>query len=126
MCTTPAIAVNFTHSGFTGTLAYTEPTTNIDGTPLTDLDRTQYRYGNTLDGFGDWVVVPATSLTGGGKISLPNVTIGFPSDTTVTAIIVEVVACDNALARNANNEDNCSPPQTITVTVDMVPPAAVQ
>lgn len=61
-------AIDATVTGTQITLDYTEPTTNKDGSLLTDLDHTTIYYDK-----GEGTVkakdVPATALTGGGSIS---------------------------------------------------------
>jgi len=123
-----AHAIEFTGTGLTGTLEYTEPTENADtdGTPLEDLDRTEYRTGNDVDGMGEWVVVPATSPNGGGLVSIPDVTIPLPAGEVETLGRVHARACDDAGQTGANSEDNCSEMAETTVEIDTLPPKVVQ
>lgn len=119
-------AVEFIGTGLTGTLEYTEPVENEDGTPLTDLDRTEYRVGNGVDPVGNWVSVPATAPTGGGFISIPDVTIPFPSIPSESTGVIRARACDDAGQRGANSQDNCSVEAETTVEIDTLPPKSVQ
>ena len=123
-----AHAIEFTGTGLTGTLEYMEPTENdnADRTPLEDLDRTEYRTGNDVDGMGEWVVVPATSPNGGGLVSIPDVTIPLPAGEVETLGRVHARACDDAGQRGANASDNCSGVAETTVEIDTLPPSGVQ
>lgn len=53
------------------TVAYTEPSTNVDGTPLLDLSHTTIYLDIIGDGDGAYALkdVPATGPAGGGEIS---------------------------------------------------------
>lgn len=65
----PAWAIDFTVTGASVTATYTEPTTNADATPLTDLAKTNVYYqlpGGTPVKGPD---VPASRPQGGGAIS---------------------------------------------------------
>ena len=123
---TPAFAIDFTGTGITGDLTYTEPSTNSDGTPLTDLDRTEYRIDNGAGTVTPSVTVPASSPTGGQLVTVPNVTIPLPSSEVMTLATIYVRACDNALSRGANDTDNCSPEVTLTKPIDTLKPDMVQ
>jgi len=106
-----AQAITATLSGVDITMSYDEPTTNEDGTPLTDLN--ECRITNSFD--AQVIKVPATDPTGGGTgvqqvISIP------VSDGQEADIIVDVVACDTS--------DNCSVPATTTVRIDRLSPAS--
>src|SRR3990170_330159 len=67
----PAWAIDFTVSGAVLTVTYTEPTTNTDGSPLTDLARTNVYTEILLPGQAPvkGPNVAATTPTGGGAIS---------------------------------------------------------
>ncbi len=122
----PGWAIEFTGTGMTGTVTYTEPTENADGSPLIDLDRTEYRTGNDVDGMGDWVSVVATSPNGGGLITLPGVTIPLPAGPTETTGRIHVRACDDAGQREASTTDNCGEIAETTREIDTLPPAVAQ
>jgi hypothetical protein len=77
---------------------YVEPTTNADGTPLTDLAGTTvfYRLDAGADTLG--AMVPATAPTGGQRRA---VTVTVPAVTgTVTAWAVATDTADNVSARS--------------------------
>ena len=63
-----AYAMTFTVTGTNVDATYTEPSTNANGTPLTDLAKTTIYYDL---GAGPVVakIVPATALTGGGNVA---------------------------------------------------------
>lgn len=67
---TKAFAFQANITGTEVTVTYTEPTTNVDGSPLVDLDHTMIFHN-----FGGAEVqavpnpIPATALTGGGAIT---------------------------------------------------------
>jgi len=122
----PVSAAQFTGTGFTGTLEYTVLTVNSDGTPLTDLDRTEWRTGNDLDGFGSWIEVAATSPNGGETIVVQDVTIPVPAGQVETTGRIHIRACDNAGQRGAALADNCSGVLEITREIDTLPPADLQ
>ncbi len=65
-----ASAIDFTASGTILTVTYTEPTSNSDKTPLTDLAKTTIYY--SINGAAEVKVTPdiaATVPTGGGSVS---------------------------------------------------------
>lgn len=82
----------------TVTVEYTEPTTNADGTPLTDLAGTTvfYRLTGGLDTLG--AMVPATAPTGGQRRSV-GVTVSSVTGT-VTVWAVATDAVGNVSARS--------------------------
>jgi hypothetical protein len=66
----PALALDATVSGTELTVTYTEPTTNADGSPLTDLARTNVIWKFLPAGTDTKEAnVAATKLTGGGAIT---------------------------------------------------------
>ena len=123
-----AFAADFIGTGLQGTLVYQEPTENADAarSPLIDLDRTEYRTGNDVDGMGEWVEVIATSPNGGGEITLYDIVIPVPTGQVHTTGRLHIRACDDAGQRGANTEDNCSPETELTKDIDNLAPAGVQ
>jgi hypothetical protein len=119
-------AIDVVGTGFVVTLHYTEPSVKVGGSPLDDLDRTEYRTGNELDGMGEWVPVPASSPMGGAPQSVPDVVIPLPSMPVETIGRIEVRACDDALRRFANDIDNCGESIEWTRPIDTLPPGRVE
>jgi len=103
-------------SGSQVDVSYTEPTTNADGSPLTDLDHTTTYYDNG-DGPVNAHEEPATALTGGGNIAVQ--------------IIVPVADGEEAnvdfwatATDQSGNESEKSPIDT--ERIDRLPPAGIQ
>ena len=70
LATMPVFALDATVSGTELTVTYTEPTTNADGSPLTDLARTNVIWKFLPAGTDTKEAnVAATKLTGGGAIT---------------------------------------------------------
>lgn len=67
LISSPVYAIDFLLTGTEVTATYTEPTTNVDGSPLMDLSKTTIYYD--LSGIITIIDVPATRLTGGGVIN---------------------------------------------------------
>jgi hypothetical protein len=59
-----SIQVNSTMTSGSATLAWVVPTTNIDGTPLTDLAGFTINYGNSPSATGQAITVSSASATG--------------------------------------------------------------
>lgn len=103
---------------------YTEPKTNEDGTPLTDLAGTviEYRY----DGPGmEWVslpIVPATSPTGGGIIQKKDLEHTFAAAVDVSQITTLEVAV-KSLDESGNTKGFVS--KTKPVAFDVIAPESV-
>jgi len=119
------MGMTFTPTGLTGDVTYEEPTTNADGSPLTDLDRTEIVVDNRVDAPGPVIVVPASAPTGGGAVTQ---TVSIPTPSVPSQVLAEirVRACDNAKARNANEQDNCSSEAVVTHEIDTLSPSGVQ
>ena len=113
-------------SGGVFQLTGTEPTTNGDGKPLTDLDRIEATYSIPALGLAaqGLVSVAASGATGGQPFSL-EVTVAN-IDNFDGNIEFNVVACDNAKAGGRAPLDNCSVPATISKRVDLLAPGGIQ
>jgi hypothetical protein len=117
---TPAWAIDFTVSGAVLTVTYTEPATNTDGSPLTDLARTNVYTEIQLAGQTPQKGpnVAASALTGGGAIS-----------TTVTVPIGAALAIKEAnvkvWATATDTTGNESAPSAVVIKrVDQLAPSA--
>lgn len=93
---------------------YTEPTTNENGTPLTDLAKTTIYY-DIGAGPVKAVDVPATAPTGGGAISQV-ITVTIAENTEVD---VQIWATATDLSGNESEKSAIA-----TVRVDSLPPNA--
>ena len=120
LLTTPAWAIDFTVSGAVLTVTYTEPSTNTDGSPLTDLARTNVYTEILLPGQAPvkGPNVAATALGGGGAVS-----------TTITVPIGAALAIKEANVRvwatATDTSGNESVPSTaVTKRVDQLAPSA--
>src|SRR3990167_7488539 len=116
----PAWAIDFTVSGAVLTVTYTEPATNTDGSPLTDLARTNVYTEILLPGQAPvkGPNVAATALGGGGAVS-----------TTITVPIGAALAIKEANVRvwatATDTSGNESVPSTaVTKRVDQLAPSA--
>ena len=96
-------------------ITYTEPTENVDATPLMDLG------GTLITVIADGVAlpdidVPATALTGGGPV-VQDVVVPF-SPNTLVSVDLEVSAYDTS--------GNASDIVPLNVTIDWLPPGKVK
>ena len=117
---TPAGAIDFTVSGAVLTVTYTEPATNTDGSPLTDLARTNVYTEMLLPGQAPvkGPNVAASASTGGGAIS-----------TTITVPIGAALPIKEAnvkvWATATDTSGNEGPPSNVvTKRVDQLAPSA--
>lgn len=98
------------------TVQYTEPTTNVDGSTLDDLTRTEIYYD--IQGDVDPAIkaldVIATNPAGGGTVSM-QIPITVPPNTQVT-IDFYAIAVDDA--ENPSPQSNMA-----TIVIDRLPPA---
>lgn len=95
-------------------LSYQEPTTNADGTPLTDLGGTIISL-TVNDSIHDTIEVAATSAKGGGTIE-QRIPIGVDPDTR-PVVRIDVRAFDTHV--------NVSEPHTTALTFEGIPPGPV-
>ena len=111
----PVAAIDFTVTGAVVTASYTEPTTNADATPLTDLAKTNVYYqlpGGTPVKGAD---VPASRPQGGGVIS-----------TQVTVPVTagqDVVVTFWATATDQQKNES-EPSKSVQVRIDRLAPGA--
>ena len=113
----PALAIDFTVTGATLTVGYTEPTTNEDGSTLTDLDHTNVYVKVGNGAFVKGANIPASKATGGGVISTPvNVTAPAHATTTVSLYATATDTIGNESV----------PSVTVTKSIDRLSPASPQ
>lgn len=98
------------------TITYREPTTNKNGTPLLDLEKTSVF--TTIGGVKTKVVdVPASKATGGGDISQKTtVDVGVDAE-------ADVIVTTNATDLGGNSSDPATDPSK-TVRIDNLPPSS--
>ena len=120
LLTTPAWAIDFTVSGAVLTVTYTEPSTNMDGSPLVDLARTNVYTEILLPGQAPvkGPDVAATAPSGGGAIST---TITVPIG--VTLPIKEATVKVWATATDTSGNES-TPSAMVTKRVDQLAPAS--
>ncbi len=109
-----AMAIDFTASGTILTVTYTEPTTNSDKTPLTDLAKTTIYY--SLNGGTDVKVTPdiaAITPTGGGSVST-QITVPIAANQSASVTI-------RATATDVSGNESIKS-VAVTKTVDRLPP----
>ena len=114
---TPAGAVTVTPTGTILTVDYDEPTTNADGTPLTDLKETVVFYAFPGQPPVLCVTTPATTPAGGLHRSVActvPVTEGQEIDVTVTAV-------GGDLSGNSG-----APSDPVVIRIDRLAPGKVQ
>ena len=104
-----AEAITVTPNGVTSDVQYVEPSTNADGTPLTDLDHCNV-YATPATGAEVKFPNVAASSPTGGATKTTNITVAKGSNYTITASCTDLVG--NESARSAS------------VTLDALPPAA--
>lgn len=113
LAATLAHAIDFTASGTILTVTYTEPTQNVDGSPLTDLAKTTVYY--SLNGGADvkGVEMPASNPKGGAGVTTPlTVPIAQNQSATVTVRATATDTSGNESAKSAS----------VTKTVDRLSP----
>lgn len=103
-------------AGSQATVSYKEPTTNKNGSPLTDLANTSIF--KTIGGTKTKVLdIPATAPTGGGEISQTiDLAVGADEE-------VDVTITANATDLGGNSSDPATDPSK-TVRIDNLPPAS--
>lgn len=119
----PAAAFTLTPSGAVMTAAYTEPTTNTDGSALDDLSATNVRWrlcptsGPCSSAFTTEPAVPASSPTGGGS-----------KTTTFTVPVAPGQQANvEAYVTASDTSGNVSPDSThVTRRVDRLSPSSPQ
>lgn len=110
-------AVDFTASGTVLTVTYKEPTTNVDGSPLTDLNQTNVYY--SINGGAEVKSgnIPPTSVNGGGNVT-----------TTVTVPIAQNQSASVTIRATATDisGNESAKSAAVTKTVDRLPPMPPQ
>lgn len=86
----PAWAVTVTPSGTTADVIYTEPSTNADGSPLTDLDHCNVYAKPTVGTEIKFENVPASKLAGGAPVRTP-ITVAGGSNYVITVSCTDKV-----------------------------------
>ena len=116
----PAWAIDFTVSGAVLTVTYTEPSTNTDGSPLTDLARTNVYTEILLPGQTPvkGPNVAASASTGGGAIST-TITVPIGATLPIKEANVKVWATATDLSGNES-----LPSTVVTKRVDQLAPSA--